>query len=102
VLEAATAGDALLTAERYDGPIGLMLTDVVMPYMNGVELAQRFQPLRPEVPVLFMSGYSEEAINQGDITKGLNYLAKPFTPDQLSLKVRDVIDGRQTTGRGAD
>ena len=96
VLEAATAGDALLTAERYDGAIDLMLTDVVMPYMNGVELAQRLKPLRPEVPVLFMSGYSEEVINQSDITKGLNYLSKPFTPDQLSLKVRDIIDRRLT------
>jgi PAS domain S-box-containing protein len=96
VLEAATAGDALLTAERYDGAIHLMLTDVVMPYMNGVELAQRLKPLRPEVPVLFMSGYSEEVINQNDITKGLNYLSKPFTPDQLALKVRDIIDRKRT------
>jgi signal transduction histidine kinase len=92
VLEAATAGDALLTAERYDGAIDLMLTDVVMPYMNGVELAQRLKALRREVPVLFMSGYSEEVINQSDITRGLNYLSKPFTPDQLSMKVRDIID----------
>jgi len=95
VLEAAGAGDALIVCEKHGGEIDLLLTDVVMPHMNGRELAERVAHLRPRAKVLFMSGYTEDAaVRQGLLAAGITLLHKPITPATLSAKVREVLDGR--------
>jgi DNA-binding NtrC family response regulator len=79
--------------ERHQGPIDLLLTDVIMPEMSGRELAERFQRTRPEMPVLFMSGYTDDAIvHHGVLEEGANFIQKPFAPDALGIKVRKVLD----------
>lgn len=93
VLEAPQGGDALLICERYEGPIHLMLTDVVMPRMDGMELAERLLSIRPEMKVVFMSGYTDNAIlRQGVLGSGREYIQKPFTVEGLARKVREVLD----------
>ena len=90
---AASGAEALALAERHEGPIHLLLTDVVMPEMNGRELARHLASLRPEVRVLYMSGYADEAIaRHGVLDPGTAFLQKPFTPDGLARKVREVLD----------
>ena len=96
LLEARHGGEALLIAERHAGPIHLLLTDVVMPTMNGAELARRLAPLRPEMDVLYVSGYTDEAIvHHGVLEPGMAFLQKPFSPDQIVRKVREVLDARR-------
>jgi len=93
VLEARHGVEALEISERHQGPIHLMVTDVVMPQMSGRELAQRLQPLRPDMKVLYMSGYTDDAIvRHGVLGAGMAFLSKPFTPDALALKVSEVLD----------
>lgn len=95
VLEAAGVFEAVQIHERHKGAIQLMVTDVVMPLISGPELARRLSLLRPDMKVLFMSGYSDDAIvNHGIIDGGTAFLQKPFTPDALSRKVRQLLDSR--------
>jgi len=92
VLEARHGVEALEISERHQGPIHLMVTDVVMPQMSGRELAQRLQPLRPDMKVLYMSGYTDDAIvRHGVLGAGMAFLSKPFTPDALALKIHEVL-----------
>ena len=94
VLEAHHGADALEVSGRHGGTIHLLVTDVVMPQMSGRELAQRLASLRPELKVLYMSGYTDDAIvRHGVLASGIAFLSKPFTPDALALKVREVLDG---------
>ncbi|HEV7839200.1 MAG TPA: response regulator [Gemmatimonadaceae bacterium] len=93
VLEAPTGREALILATRRDGPIDLLLTDMVMPEMSGRELAERFAQARPKSKVLFMSGYTDDAVlRHGGLPTGTTYLQKPFAPDTLARKVREVLD----------
>jgi two-component system, cell cycle sensor histidine kinase and response regulator CckA len=93
VLEAPSAEAALDIAARYSGAIHLLLTDVIMPGLSGRELANRLADLRPEARVIFMSGYTDDAVTRhGVLEAGLAYLQKPFTPDALGQKVREVLD----------
>ena len=93
VLEGRHGAEAIEISERHRGPIHLMVTDVVMPQMSGRELAQRLQPVRPDMRVLYMSGYTDDAIvRHGVLGAGIAFLSKPFTPDALALKVREVLD----------
>src|SRR6266550_6057633 len=93
VVVAVGGADALALAERHAGPIHLLLTDVVMPEMNGRELARRLAALRPGLRVLYMSGYADEAVAQhGVLDPGTAFLQKPFTPEGLAKKVRGVLD----------
>ena len=93
VLEASNGGEALLLCERHSGSIDLMVTDVIMPHVNGVELFARVSPLRPKMAVLYMSGYTEVGVvQQGVLNPGMAFLHKPFTPDSLLQKVREVLD----------
>jgi PAS domain S-box-containing protein len=94
VLEAGDGAEALQVAQRHAGPLHLVLTDVVMPGMGGRELAQRLAPLRPELKLVYMSGYTGDAVvHRGLLEDGLPFLAKPFTPEDLALKVRTALDG---------
>jgi signal transduction histidine kinase/CheY-like chemotaxis protein len=93
VLEAASGPAALQAAKGYAGAIQLLLTDVVMPEMSGPELAKQLTTARPELKVLYMSGYTEEAILQhGMLSAGITLLQKPFSKDDLLRRVRDVMD----------
>jgi CheY-like chemotaxis protein len=90
ILEAASGEDALCLVEAYAGPLHLLLTDVIMPGMNGQELAGRLRTIRP-TPVLFMSGYSDSTEIAND--SGAAYIQKPFTPDTLARAVREALGG---------
>jgi len=93
VIVAQNAGDALLICEREPGAIELMLTDVVMPHLSGPELAKRLAGLRPDMKVLFMSGYTDDsALRHGAVEGGVGFLQKPITPALLARKVREVLD----------
>ncbi|MBZ5534349.1 MAG: PAS domain S-box protein [Acidobacteriia bacterium] len=93
VLEAADGQEALGLFKGNEDRIDLVITDVVMPRMSGRELATRIAADRPKTKVLFVSGYSEEAVlYQGIFEPGTAFLQKPFTPDSLARKVREVLD----------
>jgi signal transduction histidine kinase len=94
VLEARHGAEALVAVEHHPGPIHLMLTDVVMPEMTGRELADRLAVLRPTVKILFMSGYTDNAVvHHGVLDPGTVFLQKPFSAAVLARKVRDMLDG---------
>jgi PAS domain S-box-containing protein len=118
VLEARHGGEAILISQRHQGPIHLLLTDMVMANMSGKELAEHLRPLRPEMHVLFISGYSEEQLGgMGGRTAlpgesshregggafgtalGEAFLPKPFSPKTLAAKVREVLEGKAVERR---
>jgi len=93
VIEARNGGEALLACEKQAGAIHLLVTDVVMPQMSGPELAKRLTSLRPEMKVLYMSGYTDDAaLRHGVVESGIAYLQKPLTVENLTRKVREVLD----------
>lgn len=92
VIEAGDGSRALELFENHPGPVHLLLTDVVMPGMNGLELAERASVRRPEARVLFMSGYTDDDRVQGVTADGRGFIQKPFTLDALARKVREILD----------
>ncbi len=94
VIEASQGEEAIRLAEKQWGNgIHLLLTDVVMPGMSGRELAERLSLQHPEMKVLYMSGYTDDAmVHHGLLEEDLNYIQKPFTLDSLARKVREVLD----------
>ncbi|MDT5122162.1 MAG: two-component system, cell cycle sensor histidine kinase and response regulator CckA [Acidobacteriota bacterium] len=93
VLEAADGEEALAIYKQYEGEIDLIMTDVVMPLMSGRELVQSLEILHPGIKVLYMSGYTDDAIvRHGLLDQEIVFLQKPFTPDVLLRKVRKVLD----------
>ncbi len=93
VLEARHGIEALLVSKQHTGPIHLLMTDVVMPQMSGREVADRLFVTRSDLRVLFMSGYTENAIvHHGVLHPGTAFLQKPFSPESLARKVREVLD----------
>lgn len=93
VVEAATPGEAERLAIEHQGNIDLLVTDVVMPEMNGCELANRLLSLYPDLKYLFMSGYTADVIaHHGMVYEGVNFIEKPFSIKALARKVREVLD----------
>jgi DNA-binding NtrC family response regulator len=93
VLEAARTSEAEHVCREHPGKIHLLLTDVVMPGLSGKELSSRLMMLRPEMVVLYMSGYTDSVVmKQGVQERSVNFIQKPFTPIALSKKVREVLD----------
>ena len=90
------AHEAERLCQEHSGGIQLLVTDILMPDVNGVELARRVTQHCPEMRVLFISGYSDDSIvPRGVIEPGTHFLAKPFTPSALAAKVRDILDDPQ-------
>ncbi len=93
VIEARSSGEALLLSEKHPVNIELLLTDVVMPTMNGRELADRIRLMRAGIRILYMSGYTDNVIvHHGVLNSGAAFLQKPFTPESLARSVRQVLD----------
>jgi CheY-like chemotaxis protein len=93
VLEAGSGADAVTMLSERREPVDLLLTDVVMPAMNGRELAARLTELRPGLKIIYVSGYSPDQIsNYGVVGSGQTILLKPFTPETLSSRVRTALD----------
>jgi two-component system, cell cycle sensor histidine kinase and response regulator CckA len=103
VLTAGSGSEALLACERCQGAVHLLLTDVIMPQMSGKELAGRLAKLCPKLRVLFMSGYTDDAIvHHGVLDSGTHFIAKPFHPADLRREVRLVLDDQATSFQLAD
>jgi two-component system, chemotaxis family, CheB/CheR fusion protein len=92
VYEAGNGREGLALCEAHQGPIDLLVTDVVMPELGGREVAERALKLRPDMRVLFVSGHTQDVLLKGGIQKGAAFLQKPFTPAGLAQKVRDTLD----------
>jgi CheY-like chemotaxis protein len=94
VLTANTPGESIRLAEKHAGKIDLLITDVVMPEMNGRELTNRLLSRYPELGTLYMSGYTSNVIApRGVLERGICFLQKPFTKDSLAEKVREALKG---------
>lgn len=92
VLQASGGEEALALVRRGDAPIDLLLTDIVMPEMSGVELADRLERERPDMRILFMTGYAEEVVvNKGILGKHRECIGKPFTQKQITKRVRKIL-----------
>ncbi|MCH7766753.1 MAG: PAS domain S-box protein [Acidobacteria bacterium] len=100
VLEAEDPVEAMHLSDRHQGPIHLMVTDVVMPKMSGHELAQQMASVRPEMKVLYVSGYTDDALGQyGVPTQDSFFLQKPFSLDTLARKMRTLLEGNTKTSK---
>jgi CheY-like chemotaxis protein len=96
VLCATNGGEALMLVKNYDEPIDLLMTDVVMPGINGRELAERMSIARPAIKVLFTSGYTENVVvHHGIVDKDLNFIGKPYSLEMLARKLRAVLEPTQ-------
>lgn len=93
VIEGTSGEDAMQIASNHSGPMHLLLSDMVMPGMTGLELAEQVRQLRPDIRVLFMSGYTDSGIvHEGELQPDTYFIHKPFSIDGLARKVRDVLD----------
>jgi CheY-like chemotaxis protein len=98
VLEASDGTEALKVAGAHDGPLHMLITDVVMPHLSGPELAAKIGALRPGLKVLFVSGYTDDTVfRHGVLEGGVAYLQKPFNLKALAQKIREVISGQPVT-----
>jgi CheY-like chemotaxis protein len=97
VMEAQDGTAALSRLQEHEGPLDLLITDIVMPGMRGWEVTERISAIRPSVKVLYISGYADDLVHgrKADLA-GAAFLQKPFTPDALIKKVREVLLGTST------
>ena len=104
IIEATNGAEALRMGGEREGPLHLLVTDVIMPKMSGPQIAQRLETFRPDVKVLFMSGYTDDALQRHGVTgREVAFIQKPFTLTGLARKVRDLLDASIEAGRsGAD
>ncbi len=94
-LTSASPAEALTMAREYQGEIALLMTDVILPEMNGTDLAGEMLKIRPTIRTLFMSGYTADVIaRQGVLKKGVHFVQKPFTFDNLARKAREALGAR--------
>ena len=95
VLDARGGDEGFQVCRNHQGPIHVLITDVVMPRMNGKEVAKRLRSIYPDIRVLYVSGYTADAIDQrGVLETGIQFLQKPFTPLVLTNRVRELLDTR--------
>jgi DNA-binding response OmpR family regulator len=99
VLSAASGNEALQVSQAHQGSIALALVDVIMPGMSGPEVAQRLHAARPDLKVLFMSGFSTEVVVVHGLGAGDPLLVKPFSLDTLGRKVHEILDYRSPFSR---
>ncbi|HLJ85841.1 MAG TPA: response regulator [Candidatus Angelobacter sp.] len=94
VLPARSGAEAVQVCSQHSGPIHLLITDVIMPSMSGPELVNLIRALRPEIKVLFMSGYPDDIVAQLGVvgSKGSSFIQKPFTGSQLALKAKELSE----------
>jgi len=92
LLLAASAEEALEIVETHDGPIDLLLTDAIMPGRSGIDLAHELVARQPGLPVILMSGYTEETLDIDDFAPAITLLQKPFTPRDLRQRIRSVLE----------
>ncbi len=93
-IEARHGREALTAIEQHSGPIHLVLTDIKMPGMSGRELGRQVEERWPGKPILYMSGFASEVFQGGLLERGAPFLAKPFTQDDLAVKVRGLLEGK--------
>lgn len=94
VLAAESGREALEVVRNHAGTIHLLITDVVMPDMDGPELVKQLSSIRPDTPALFMSGYMDDTLgDRGVLSTNANFIQKPFSPRAIAKKVRDILDG---------
>lgn len=99
MLEASGGEEAIRVAREFVGNIDLMITDVIMPGMNGPECARRLTAATPGMAVLYISGYTEAAAHQrGKLERGAPFLQKPFPPAELAGRVRGILDRKRVPG----
>jgi two-component system, cell cycle sensor histidine kinase and response regulator CckA len=94
VIEAANGGEAAEVSRRHTGPIDLLVMDVELPDAAGLDVAQQLFATRPELAVLYISGYSRDVLGEGVLPPGTGFLQKPFTSDALVLQVREALRKR--------
>jgi two-component system, cell cycle sensor histidine kinase and response regulator CckA len=93
ILTAGSGADAIQASKNHSGPIHLLITDVVIPDMNGPEIAKQLAITRPGLCTLFMSGYMDDALSQHGLESGhIDFIQKPFSPRVLAQKVREILD----------
>ena len=93
MLTAGTPGEALRLVEEYTGEIHLLMTDVILPEMNGRDLAEQIKKIRPAMKCLFMSGYTADVIaHRGMLDEGVQFIPKPFSMKDLAVKVRTALE----------
>jgi two-component system, cell cycle sensor histidine kinase and response regulator CckA len=101
VVEAGDGAEALAILAQSNGNIDLVVSDVVMPRMGGKELSDALRGLRPDLPLLFMSGYpGHEVADRGLLDPNASFIQKPFSPEELAQRVRGMLDGKAAVTRG--
>ena len=101
VLQASNGPDAIAIAEQHPGTVHLLITDIVLPVMDGRVLAEKLKSVHPEIKILYISGYSHEKLGHDKTADDLSLLQKPFTAEALATRVRRILSGDDRQRRAA-